>query len=50
MVIMSMENFEKSMKKLKMYQDIEISEKQIEEGRTMDARKALSSMRERYGL
>lgn len=50
MVIMSMENFEKSMKKLKMYQDIETSEKQIEEGRTMDARKALSSMRERYDL
>ncbi|HIR27470.1 MAG TPA: type II toxin-antitoxin system Phd/YefM family antitoxin [Candidatus Choladousia intestinigallinarum] len=50
MVIMSMESFEYTMKQIKMYEDIEISERQIKEGRVKDARRSLSSMREQYGL
>lgn len=50
MVIMSMESYESQMKRIKMYEDIEASEVQIKEGKVKDARKSLSSMRERYGL
>lgn len=50
MVIMSIENFEKTTKKLKMYQDLEESEKQIREGNVTDARESLATMREKYGL
>ena len=50
MVIMSMESYESQMKRIKMYEDIEASEEEIKEGKVKDARKSLSSMRERYGL
>lgn len=50
MVIMSMESYESQMKQIKMYEDIETSEAQIQDGKVKDARKSLSSMRERYGL
>ena len=50
MVIMSIESYEHMMKQLKMYEDIEVSERQIKEGKVKDARRSLSSMRERYGL
>lgn len=50
MVIMSMEIYESTMKKLTMYNDIEISEKQIEVGQVKDARAALGEMRAKYGL
>ena len=38
MVIMSVENYEQTMRQLSMYRDIEVSEQQIREGRTKDAR------------
>lgn len=50
MVLMSIELFEATQKKWNMYSDIELSEKQIKEGKTKDARKALSTVREKYGL
>lgn len=50
MVIMSMEIFESSMQRLAMYHDIEISEKQIENGQIKDARIALKEMRAKYGV
>lgn len=50
MVIMSMEIYESTMKKLTIYNDIEISEKQIEAGQVKDARAALGEMRAKYGL
>ena len=50
MVMMSMELFESMQKKWSMYSDIELSEQQIKEGKTKDARKALSAVREKYGL
>ena len=45
MVIMSMETYESTMKKIAMYRDIEISEKQIEEGKVKDARAALRDIK-----
>ena len=50
MVIMSMENYEAVMRQLAIYRDIEISEKQIENGQTKDARSALKEMRAKYVL
>ena len=50
MVLMSMELFETTRKKWEMYSDIEMSEKQIKQGKTKDARKALRTVREKYGL
>ena len=50
MVMMSMELFESMQKKWSMYSDIELSELQIKEGKTKEARKALSAVREKYGL
>ncbi len=50
MVMMSMELFESMQKKWTMYSDIELSEQQIKEGKTKNAKKALSAMREKYGL
>ena len=46
MVIMSMENYESTMKQLAMYRDIEISERQIETEQVKDARKALGETKE----
>ena len=40
----------RSMKQLAMYQDLELSEKQVEEGKMRDARKSLAEMRTKYGL
>ncbi|MDE7133527.1 MAG: type II toxin-antitoxin system Phd/YefM family antitoxin [Lachnospiraceae bacterium] len=50
MVIMSMEIFESTMRQLSMYRDIEISEKQIENGQIKDARTSLAGMRNKYDL
>ncbi len=50
MVIMSMEVFEESSKQWSMYKDIELSEEQIKKGKTKDAKKALKSTRDKYGL
>ena len=50
MVMMSMELFESMQKKWSMYSDIDLSEQQIKEGKTKNARKALSAVREKYGL
>ena len=50
MVIMSMEIYESTMRRIAMYRDIEISEKQIEAGQVKDSRTALSKTRARYGL
>lgn len=50
MVLMSMELFEARQRKWSMYSDIELSEQQIRVGKTRDARKALSAIREKYGV
>lgn len=48
MVIMSVEMYEDTMKRLNMYREIELSERQIELGKTKDARKSLEKLREKY--
>ena len=50
MVIMSVENYDQTVRQLSMYRDLEISEQQIHEGKTEDARSLLNSIREKYAL
>ena len=50
MVFMSMETFESQMRMQQIYRDIEISDRQVEDGKVKDARAALSSLREKYAL
>ncbi len=50
MVIMSMEIYESMMNPFAMYQNLELSERQVEEGKMKDARKSLAEMRTKYGL
>lgn len=50
MVIMSIENYDSTLKKLQMYQDIAISEYQIGIKETKDAKLAIQEMRKKYGL
>ncbi len=50
MVIMSMEAYEETMKKLDIYRNIEISEEQVKNGQVKDAKKSLENMRTKYDL
>ena len=50
MVIMSMETYEKNMRKYLKYKDMEVSEKEIEEGKVKEAKSALQGMRAKYGI
>lgn len=50
MVLMSMEMYEETMKREYIYRKLDISEKQIEQGMTKDANKALNSLKEKYEL
>ena len=45
MVIMSMEAYEETMKKLDIYRKIEISEEQVKNGQVKDAKKSLENLR-----
>ena len=50
LVVMSMETYEEQLRRLEFYQELAISEKQFEEGKTKDARTSLSDLREKYAL
>lgn len=50
MVIMSIEIYEDTMRRIAMYHDIEISEQQIAKGHVNDARASLRGTRAKYGL
>ncbi len=50
MVIMSMETYESTMRQIALYRDIEISERQVEEGKVKDARASLAEVRKKYGI
>jgi PHD/YefM family antitoxin component YafN of YafNO toxin-antitoxin module len=50
MAIMSIETLEATYSRLKMYQSLLLSEQQIKEGKTKDARQSLVGVREKYGL
>lgn len=50
MVIMSVEMYENTMKRLNMYRELELSEREIESGKIKDARQALGNLKEKYEL
>lgn len=50
MVIMSMEIYENTMRKIAMYHDIEVSEQQVANGQVKDAGASLKEMRAKYGI
>ena len=50
MVIMSMETYEGLSKRLKMYQSLMTSEKQIKEGNVQNAKESLSTLKEKYDI
>lgn len=50
MVIMSVEMYENILKRLNMYLELELSERQNESERTEDARQSLGKLREKYEL
>ena len=50
MVIMSMEIYENTMRKIAMYHDIEVSEQQVANGQVKDARASLKETRAKYGI
>lgn len=50
MVIMSMETYEKNIFFNDIYAKLEAAEEQIQEGKTLDARKSLAGIRAKYGL
>lgn len=50
MVIMSMETYESTMRQISIYRDMEISERQVEEGKVKDARASLAEVRKKYGI
>lgn len=50
LVVMSMETYEEQLRRLEFYQELAISEKQFEEGKTKEAKSALSEVRAKYAL
>lgn len=50
MVLMSMETYEAQYHREKIVRELEISEKQIQEGKVKDAREALTALRKKYDL
>ena len=50
MVLMNMDYYEATQKKWEMYADLEKSEEQVALGKTKDAKRALLSVRAKYGL
>lgn len=50
MVLMSMELFEERMQKEHMYRELEVSERQIAEGKVFEPNAAIAKLREKYGL
>ncbi len=50
MVVMSMKAYEERLARLEIYERLLISEMQFQSGDTLDAKEALSDLREKYGL
>lgn len=50
MAIMSMEIYESMVQQLAMYQELELSGRQAEEGQVREARTSLAEMRTKYGI
>jgi len=50
MVIMSVEMYEITMKRLNMYRQLELSENQIDTGKTRDAKESLDNLKKKYAI
>lgn len=50
MVLMSMETYEAHYNRERIYRELEISEQQVKEGKVLDAKEALNTLKEKYGL
>ena len=50
MVLMSMETYENYVHRQQIYRELEISEQQIIDGKTMDAKDSVKKLREKYGI
>ena len=50
MVIMSVEVYESTMKRINMYRELELSERQIEKGKIKDARQSFGNLKEKYAI
>ena len=50
LVVMSMKTYEEQMRRLELYRELALSEKDYTEGKTKDARTSLSDTRIKYGL
>ena len=50
LVVMSMQTYEEQLRRLELYQELAISEREFSEGKSKDARTSLSDVRARYGL
>ena len=50
MVVMSMETYEATIRKDQIYKELEISERQVAEGKTRPAKEALANLRVKYEL
>ena len=50
MVVMSMETYEATIRRDQIYKELEISERQIAEGKTRPAKEALADLRVKYEL
>ena len=47
---MSMETYENYIHRQQIYRELEISEQQIIDGKTMDAKDSVKKLREKYGI
>ena len=50
MVVMSMETYEATIRRDQIYKELEISERQVAEGKTRPAKEALADLRVKYEL
>ena len=50
MVLMSIETYEENLNRNRIYRELEISERQVEAGKVMDAQESLAKLRDKYGL
>ena len=47
---MSMDTYEEQLRRLELYHELAVSERQFDEGKSKDARSALSDVKAKYGL
>jgi PHD/YefM family antitoxin component YafN of YafNO toxin-antitoxin module len=50
MVLMSMETYQNKISQINMYNELEISEKQIKENKVLDAKESIKALRKKYDL